>query len=292
MSKRYDAIIIGTGPAGLEAAITMKIRNKDFLLIGNGVSTKVEKAHEISNYLGLPAVKGADLGQAFENHLRQMEIEITDDSITAIYSMGEYFSLTSKTNDMYEAESVILATGVSFGKPYPGEEKYLGRGVSYCATCDAPLYKGKTVAIIGGAPSEENEAIFMREVAGKVYYIPLYKEEIDEIRMEGIEILRDSVQEIAGDKKADTLVLKNQKLEVDGVFILRESISPAQLVPGLKMDGNHIAVTRQMETNLNGCFACGDITGTPYQYIKAAGEGNVAALAAVAYLDKKHRESK
>lgn len=292
MSKRYDAIIIGTGPAGLEAAITMKIRNKDFLLIGNGVSTKVEKAHEISNYLGLPAVKGADLGQAFENHLKQMEIEITEDSITAIYSMGDYFSLTSKSNDMYEAESVILATGVSFGKPYPGEEKYLGRGVSYCATCDAPLYKGKTVAIIGGAPSEESEAIFMREVAGKVYYIPLYNEEIDESRMEGIEILRDSVQEIAGDKKADTLVLKNQKLEVDGVFILRESISPAQLVPGLKMDGNHIAVTRQMETNLNGCFACGDITGTPYQYIKAAGEGNVAALAAVAYLDKKHRDSK
>lgn len=292
MSKRYDAIIIGTGPAGLEAAITMKIRNKDFLLIGNGVSTKVEKAHEISNYLGLPAVKGADLGQAFENHLKQMEIEITEDSITAIYSMGDYFSLTSKSNDMYEAESVILATGVSFGKPYPGEEKYLGRGVSYCATCDAPLYKGKTVAIIGGAPSEESEAIFMREVAGKVYYIPLYKEEIDESKMEGIEILRDSVQEIAGDKKADTLVLKNQKLEVDGVFILRESISPAQLVPGLKMDGNHIAVTRQMETNLNGCFACGDITGTPYQYIKAAGEGNVAALAAVAYLDKKHRDNK
>lgn len=290
MAERYDAAIIGTGPAGLSAAITLKIRNKKILLLGsNDLSPKVEKAHEINNYLGLPAIKGADLGQRFADHLKQMEIEITEDKITAVYAMGDYFSLQSKTNETYEAETVILATGVNFGKPYPGEEQFLGRGVSYCATCDAPLYKGKTVALIGSSPKEETEAEFMSEVAGKVYYIPTYKEPVQV--NDSIEVITDLPVSIEGGLKANKLVLKSQEIEADGFFILRESVSPAQLVPGLALDGNHVAVNRKMETNLPGCFACGDIVGTPYQYIKSAGEGNIAALSAVSYLDQKKRNA-
>lgn len=291
MGERYDVAVIGTGPAGLSAAIALKIRNKTVLLLGSkDLSPKVEKAHEINNYLGLPAIKGEDLAKRFADHLKQMEIEITEDAITSVYAMGEYFSLQSKTNQTYETDAVILATGVNFGKPYPGEEKFLGRGVSYCATCDAPLYKNKKVAIIGFAPKEEAEAEFMAEVADEVYYIPAYKEPVS--LNEKIRVVRDVPVSIEGGMKADKLVLKEQELAVDGIFILRESVSPSQLVPGLVVEDNHVAVNRRMETNLKGCFACGDIVGTPYQYIKSAGEGNVAALSAVSYLDQKKKTAK
>lgn len=288
MGERFDVAVIGTGPAGLSAAITLKIRNKKVLLLGSkALSAKVEKAHEINNYLGLPAIRGDELADRFAEHLKQMEIEITEDAITSVYAMGDYYSLQSKTNQTYEAMAVILATGVNFGKPYPGEEKFLGRGVSYCATCDAPLYKNKKVAIIGSSPKEEAEAEFMAEVADEVHYIPTYREPVS---LGGnIHIVEDTPVSIEGEKKADKLVLKAQELTVDGIFILRESVSPSQLVPGLAVEDNHVAVNRRMETNLKGCFACGDIVGTPYQYIKSAGEGNVAALSAVSYLDQKKR---
>lgn len=141
--ERYDIAIIGTGPAGLEAAITARIRNKKIILFGNkNLSLKVEKAHTIQNYLGLPNIGGEELKAAYEAHLKAMEIEITEDRINAVYAMGEYFALQGNGTN-YEAQTVILATGVSTAKAYPGEEQFLGRGVSYCATCDAPLYRGK-----------------------------------------------------------------------------------------------------------------------------------------------------
>ena len=284
MENRYDVAIIGTGPAGLSAAITLKIRNKNIILFGSkDLSSKVAKAHEIQNYLGLPAISGEALAKKFASHIESMGIEITQEQITTVYSMGDYYSLLSKNNQMYDVSAVILATGVNFGKPYPGEKEFLGIGVSYCATCDAPLYRGKTVAIIGASPKEEAEADFMSEIAGKVYYIPLYKEKVNV--KETITVVEDVPTAIEGEMKAEKLILKNQELTVDGIFILRESVLPEQLVPGLEMDGNHIAVNRRMETNLDGCFACGDIVGMPYQYIKSAGEGNVAALSAVGYLD-------
>ena len=291
MGERYDVAVIGTGPAGLSAAITLKIRNKSILLFGSkNLSEKVGKAHEINNYLGLPAIKGEDLANRFAEHLKQMEIDITEDAITSVYAMGEYYTVQTRTNEMYEATAVILATGVDFGKPYPGEEQFLGRGVSYCATCDAPLYKKKRVAIIGFSPKEEAEAEFMAEVAAEVYYIPVYKEPVSLGNQ--IQVVRDVPVSIEGEKKAERLLLKERELAVDGIFILRESVSPSRLVPGLSVEENHVAVNRRMETNLKGCFACGDIVGPPYQYIKSAGEGNVAALAAVSYLDQKKKEQK
>ena len=286
---RYDIAIIGTGPGGLEAAITAKIRNKNILLIGNKeLSLKVEKAHTIKNYLGIPDAAGTKLSDAFKKHLKDMEIEITEDKISSVYAMGEYFALQG-AEVMYEAESVILATGVVLGKPYPGEEKYLGRGVSYCATCDAPVYRGKTAAVIGYSPKEEAEALFLSEVCERVYYFPLYKEAVN-LDKDNLEIRTDKPLEIKGEMTADTLVTADGELKVDGVFILRESVAPSQLVPGLETEDNHVKVNRKLETSIPGCFACGDITGTPYQYIKSAGEGNVAALSAVAYLDEKKRK--
>lgn len=283
--ERFDIAIIGTGPAGLSAAVTAKVRNKKILLIGDkNLSIKMQKAHTIYNYLGLPEISGENLVKSCTNHLSSMNIEITDDKINVIYAMGKYFAIQG-TKDNYEATTVILATGVNFGKLYKGESEFLGRGVSYCATCDAPLYKGKTAAIIGFSQKEESEAEFMAQVASKVFYFPMYKEDVR--LSEDIEVIHDVPVSVEGNLKADTLITKNNEYKVDGIFFLRESISPAQLMPGLKMNENYIEVNRKMETNIKGCFACGDITGTPYQYIKSAGEGNVAALSAVKYIDRK-----
>lgn len=287
-NELYDVAILGTGPAGVSAAITLKIRNKSIILLGSrNLTDKMGKAHEIQNYPGLPAVKGDELQSAFKKHLDSLGIEITEDQVTACYALGDKFSMTAKSGKTYSAKSVIIATGVSFGKAYEGEEQFLGRGVSYCATCDAPLYKGKKVAVIAQTEKEEEEAKFLAEVCEKVSYIPLYKKEEFEFSGNGkIEIIKDVPLSFQGRMKAEKLVMKNGEVEADGFFILRDSISPKQLVPGLELDGNHIAVNRKMETNIKGCFACGDITGLPYQYVKSAGEGNVAALSAVAYLSK------
>ena len=119
--EKFDAAVIGTGPAGLSAAVTLKIRNKNIILFGSReLSSKLEKAHEIQNYLGFPAVKGGELAENFRTHIENLGIEITEDQITACYSMGEYFSLTSKANKTYSAKAVILATGVNFGRHIVG----------------------------------------------------------------------------------------------------------------------------------------------------------------------------
>ena len=286
-AMRYDIAIVGTGPAGLSAAVTAKLRNKNVILFGSSnLSEKVEKAHEIKNYLGIPSVKGEDLANSFKRHLEDMELSITQEIITMVYDMGEYFNLLSKTNEMYEASTVIIASGTNFGKPYKGEKEFLGRGVSYCATCDAPLYKGKDVVVIGTSVEDEEEALYMSEICNKVCYIPLYSERVK--LNDKIDVIYDIPVEFVGGFKADKLIMKNGELEADGFFILRQSIAPDTLVPGINLDGNSIEVDRKMATNLNGCFACGDVVGAPYQYIKAAGEGNVAALSAVSYLNRKH----
>ena len=290
MNERYDIAIIGSGPAGISAALNAKIRNKRFIIFGSKeISTKLVKAHKINNYLGFYGKSGVEIRDEFANHLKAMDIEITEEKINNIYSMGDYFALMGSKNT-YEATTVILATGVNFGKPLKGEEEYLGRGVGYCATCDAPLYKDKIVTIIAYNKHEESEANFLAQVASKVYYIPMYKEEVEVD--ESIEIIKDTPVEIVGEQFVQKLILKNNEIETDGLFILRDSISPGQLVPGLELDKNHVQVDRKMATNLKGCFAAGDIVGTPYQYIKAAGEGNIAALSAVSYLDELKRNSK
>lgn len=283
--QRYDIAIIGTGPAGLSAALTAKVRNKSILLIGSkNSSVKVEKAHEIQNYLGLPRIAGADMQKAFLDHVASMDIEITEGRVSTVYAMGDYYSL-QVGEEMVEASSVILATGVVQGKPLPGEEEFLGRGVSYCATCDAALYKGKKTIVVAYAKKEEAEANFLAEMAGEVVYIPMYKEEVEV--SDKVKVVKAIPKEITGALKANALVTDQGTLETDGIFILREAVAPGQLVPGLETDGPHVKVDVSMKTNLAGCFACGDIAGIPYQYIKSAGQGNVAALSAVAYLDQK-----
>lgn len=287
---RYDIAIIGTGPAGLEAAITAKVRNKNILLLGTkALSAKVESAHVIQNYLGLPEISGVAMQQQFQKHLDAMNISITEDRANTVYAMGEYFAIQGHA-DMYEAETVILACGMSVAKAFPGEDENLGMGVSYCATCDASLYRGKSAVVIGYSQGEEKEADFLAEIADEVIYIPMYDEETSlGSRVKVMKNVTPIKMERVGSKMV--LTLDNGSIETDGIFILRESVAPSQLVPGLEIEDNRVVVDRSMKTNLAGLYACGDITGAPYQYIKAAGEGNVAALSAVNFLaDKKKKQ--
>ncbi len=289
--ERYDIAVIGTGPAGLEAALTAKIRNKNVLLLGNtNLSDKVEKAHVIKNYLGLPEVSGAEMQKAFAAHLETNGIEITVDRANTVYAMGDYFAVQGH-QEMYEASAVILACGMSVAKPFPGELENLGRGVSYCATCDASLYRGKSAIVIGYSQEEEKEAEFLADVAEEVYYIPMYAEAVSFTNEIKVVV---GVKPVAIDKIGTKvkLQLENDELEADGIFILRESVAPSQLVPGLSIEKNQVVVDRSLRTNIEGLFACGDITGAPYQYIKAAGEGNVAALSAVSFLSEKKKQLK
>ena len=286
--SRYDIAIIGTGPGGLEAAITAKLRNKDIILFGTKeLSPKVTKAVEIRNYLGLPSISGDGLAKAYTDHLEAMDIKINEARISAVYAMGDYFALQA-SGDMYEAKTIIISTGVVAGRPFPGEDENLGRGVSYCATCDAALYKGKEAIVIGYSKREEEGVIFLAERADKVIYIALYKDV--STLSDNIEVVMGNVpKEIVKDGDRMALITNKGEYKADGIFILRDAVSADKLVPGLLMKDGHIVVERDMGTNIEGVFACGDVTGKPYQYIKAAGEGNVAALSAVSYLMSKKR---
>ncbi|KXZ39909.1 thioredoxin reductase (NADPH) [Alkalithermobacter thermoalcaliphilus JW-YL-7 = DSM 7308] len=282
---RYDIAIIGSGPAGLSAAINAKVRNKNIILFGSSnLSDKIVRAPVIDNYLGIYNVNGEGLKNAFRSHIESMDIKINEERATNVYAMGEYF-VVAANDKMYEATTVILATGIEYTKPIKGEEEFLGKGVGYCATCDASLYRGKKVAIIGYNVEAEQEANFLVEIASNVYYIPIYKGNYSLDK--NIQIIKDTPLEVKGKEYVDRLVLKKSEIDVDGVFFIKDSISPKYLVPGLEMEKGHIKVDKNMHTNIKGCFAAGDCTGKPYQYLKAAGEGQIAALSAVSYLDTK-----
>lgn len=277
-----DIAIIGTGVAGLSAAVTATARNKSILLFGDkAVGGKLNVTHDIKNFLGFYKMDGAEIKKELSEHISGLGISVTEKKITNVYKMGDHFTLLSG-QEMFEAKSVILAGGISFGKPLSGESDFLGRGVSYCATCDGMLFKGKSVAVIAYSKAEEKEADFLTEICSEVYYFPQYKEDVSVSPK--CRIISGKNFKITGGMKAEKLSYDGGEIDVSCVFILRENIPPAQLISGIEMDGNHIAVDRKMRTNIPGFFAAGDITGTPYQFAKSAGEGNVACLSAVEFL--------
>ena len=287
----YDCIIIGSGIAGVSAAVNLKIRNKDFLLIGNkDFSAKVQKAENIQNYIGMPELSGMELSEALSNHVDAMEIEVTEKRVNSVLKMDQTFML-SAGSDVFESKTVIFATGVEFSKKIPGEDTFLGRGVSYCATCDGAFYKGKTIAVTGSSREAEKELEFLAEQAQKVYYLPYYLPGEDFKTASNVEIIQERPEELYGNQRVEKVRLKSgMELEVDGIFFLKDALAPSALLPGLKDDGMHIVVDRMMQTNIPGCFACGDCTGRPYQYMKAAGEGNIAAHSVISYLAEEQKK--
>lgn len=281
----FDCAIIGTGAAGVSAALTLKSLNKNFIWFGaDKLSSKIRSAEMIRNYPGLSCVSGNELFEAFFNQIKEMGIVITPQTVTGVYDMGDYYGILCGNNS-FEAKSVILATGVEAVKPVDGELDFVGRGVSYCATCDGFLYKGKTIAIICTSKEFEHEVEYLASITEKVYLIPIYKDYRRDYK--NTEIVSGMPLKIIGNKKAEKLVFKDREIATDGIFMLKSAVSPSVLVSGLQTENGHVTVNRLCETNLSGCFAAGDCTGRPYQYAKAVGEGNVAAHSVVKYLSQK-----
>lgn len=273
---KYDVAIIGTGPAGLSAALNLKLHNKSIIWFGSkDLSLKVEKSERIANYPGLTKISGEDLNKSFRAQIEDMELEITDKLVTTINQSDAGFMLLAD-NEVYEARTLLLAMGAVSGKPYVGEEELLGRGVSYCATCDGYLYKGKTIGVVAAGEKFEHEVKYLAELAEKVYFIPLYKDV--KIDLPNVEIIRSNIKSVNGEMRVSGItLLDGSEIALEGLFLLRNAIAPTTLIKGLEVDGPHIAVKRNMETNIKGCFAAGDCTGRPYQITKSVGEGNVAA---------------
>ncbi len=278
----YDVAIIGTGPAGISAALTLKSLKKNIVWFGSpALSEKIRRAELITNYAGLSSVSGEDFAHALSEQINEMEIEITDKQVTGVYDTGSHYGILCNT-DMYEARTVILASGVEPVKAIEGELEFLGRGVSYCATCDGSLYKGKTIAVVCTSSEYEHEIEYLSGLAKKIYLFPIYKDV--NISNGNVEIIRSVPRKIIGSTRAENLVHSGGELGIDGVFLLKSAISPSALVTGLKTEDGHVVAARDCSTNLAGLFAAGDCTGRPYQYAKAVGEGNVAAHSAVKYL--------
>ena len=276
--------------AGISAALTLQANKKSFLIFGSAeLSDKISKAEKIHNYPGFSDVSGKELVSALKSQLLDANIAVVEEKVTGVYALKEKFTLLTDTGKQYEARTVILATGVESIRLIEGEEAFSGRGVSYCATCDGFLYKGKTIAVVCTSKRLEHEIGYLADFAEKVYLIPMYKNV--EIERDNIIKIQKMPKSIAGGLRVNRLIFSTTPMEgipaelpVDGVFMLRESVSPAVLVGGLNVVDGHVQVDRNMATNLVGCYAAGDCTGRPYQYAKAVGEGNVAAHSVSAYL--------
>ncbi len=281
-----DCIIIGSGIAGISAALTLKANGKNFQIFGNAnLSEKIAKAESIRNYPALYNVTGQELVRALQDQLVVEEIQITAEKVSGVYALKDKFGVATQEGGYYESKTVIFACGVESVKTVKGETEFLGRGVSYCATCDGFLYKDKRIAVLCTSKRLEHEIEHLAGFAKQVYLIPMYKDV--EIKNENVQTIMKMPLEIVGDKRVDKVVFPDRELVVDGFFALRECIAPNAIMDGLQTDNGHIAVSRDMQTNIAGCFAAGDCVGRPYQYAKAAGEGNVAAHSVTAYLATK-----
>lgn len=278
-----DMMIIGGGPAGLSAAINGRRRNKEVVVIGKETnSSKLWQAPHIENYLGIFPVTGLELAEKMREHAVEQGAQFIQDEVQNLwFEDGCYYGMGRE--GQYSARAVILATGVVQGADIAGEERLLGKGVSYCATCDGMFYRNKPVVMISHIPEGEEEARFLAEICSRVFYIPQYA--LRRVIDPRIEVVKGKPKEIIGDKIVEGLSVGDSILEVAGVFIERPSVPMARFLPDLAVDNGSIVVDRAMRTNLPGVFAAGDCVGKPWQVSKAVGEGQIAALSAVRYLE-------
>ena len=278
----YDIAVIGSGPAGLSAAVQARARNRSVLVVGgDDRDNPLYKTPRIDNYLGFPQISGKELLERFRAHADDMGVARKEGRVLNIMPMGDTFYL-SIGSEMEQARAIILATGVVRANKYPGEAEYLGRGVSYCATCDGMLYRGKEVVVVGKAADAPQEANYLQELGCKVTYVS--DKAPDGLRPD-IPFVKAPKVEITGEGKVEALRAGSTTIPCEGVFILRPSVAPAGLLPGLALDNGYIQVDRNMATSVPGVFAAGDCAGLPLQVSKAVGEGLVAGLRAAEYVD-------
>lgn len=232
------------------------------------------RAERVDNYLGLPGLSGPQLLTTLHRHAEEAGAEFRTGKVLSAVRMGDiwYVSIGS---DMENARAIVLAAGVSRGRKFTGEAEFLGRGVSYCATCDGMLYRGKSVAVLGYSDTAKKEAEFLAGIGCSVTYFD-----------------RPRNCAILGEKKVEAITCDGETMPVDGVFLLRPGMAPTDLFPGLAVENGYVTVDRRMATNLPGVFAAGDCTGGPLQVSKAAGEGLTAGQSAAGYAAALMRKTK
>lgn len=285
MEKIFDIAIIGGGPSGLSAAITAGIRNKKVILFdANGFSPRLRKAHLVNNYLGMPNISGKELMDKFVEHALSFNPTIVEQKVLAA-SVGDKAFTLGTSEEFFTARSIILAVGVSSSEIIPGEKEFIGRGVSYCATCDGNFFKGKNIAVVLTVPEAMEEVEFLAELCEEVLLLPRFKMETAP-KHGNIQIVTAEPLEITGTDKVTGVRTKDNYFAVQGVFIFRESDPIDSLFPELRLHGKSIRVGEELETNIQGIFAAGDCTGQPWQISRATGQGIVAALSAVKYLSQ------
>lgn len=276
-----DIIVLGSGPAGLAAAVAARGRGKRALVIGNRPEdSPLARAERIDNYLGLPGLTGAELLERFQRHAEQAGVEFLRGRVISLMQF-QGFALTVGS-DVHQCRALILSPGVVRQAKFPGEQELLGRGVSYCATCDGMLYRKRKVLVYGRSKDAPEEAAFLKSIGCEVTFAAPKR---PEALSEEIPFLQAGKLEVLGSQAVEGARLDGQELECQGVFILRDAVAPTDLLPQLAVREGYIAVDRGMATNVPGVYAAGDCTGTPLQVAKAVGEGHIAGLSACAYLD-------
>lgn len=298
----YDVIIIGAGPAGLSAAIYTIRKLLKTLIISGDVGGQIAWTSDVENYLGFSQVNAAELVSKFEDHVKKFEVEkVIGEQVSSVDLVGRSKRVTTSDGKTYLGRTVIIATGGRH-RPLniPGERELVGKGLSYCSTCDGPLFAGSDVAVVGGGNSALGAVLDLVNIAEKIYLIsltpltgdPIYRDKV--LRSDKVEIfIQHEATRVIGDSMVEGLEFKSlttgeiKTVNVEGVFV-EIGIQPNT---SLFLDilttneRGEILVDTECRTGLAGVFACGDVTNVPYkQVVVAVGEGSKAALSAYGYL--------
>jgi len=305
----YDTIIIGAGPAGFTAGIYAARREMKALIIAKEPGGQLVWAADIENYPGFAKISNTDLVRKMEEQVKNLGVEIKISEVSQIERNDDGTFTVYTNKEKFKAKTVIVAIGLAPRRlAIPGEEKFSGKGVSYCANCDGPFFRGKSVAVVGGGNSAVDAAEIMSKIAKKVYLIHRQEEfkafaaALKEVKeRDNVEIIVNSeLKEISGDKTVEKIKIFNNKtnqettMDIDGVFIEVGRIAATDLVKDFadRNEKMEILVNEKCATRTEGLFAAGDVTQVPFKQITTAtGQGTIAALAAYQYIREKEGKS-
>jgi len=298
----YDVVILGTGPAGLQAAIHAARTKVTVLVMGREHKSSLFKAH-VENYCCMAGISGEELLQQGVRQAMDSGAHFLHEDVIKTSRDGDTFVILTESEKKIRTRTLVMAMGVSRNRlGVPGEKQYLGQGVSYCVDCDANFYKDSTVAVIGNESAAVSGALTLLFYAKKVHLISDKLQVSDrlgyQIQESDVEIhLGRKVIEIVGNDAVNGLILDNgQKLNVDGVFIETGAKGAVELAAtlGVALDAEkfqYVVTDKQQQTNIKGIYAAGDICGPPWQMAKAVGEGRVAGLSAAKYAKQMKQQS-
>jgi thioredoxin reductase (NADPH) len=297
--KTYDVIILGTGPAGLQAAIHAARKKVSVLVLGKETRSSVYHAH-VKNFCCIFNITGEEILKTGRQQAVNFGAELLEEDVLNILPDGTQFKVISESGTALMCKSLIVATGTTRNKlGVSGEKEFLGSGVSYCVECDANFFKSQDVAVVGGASAAVGGALTLLEYARSVYLICDQLDVADtlaaELKQSNVIIRKNQkVKEIGGDDSVKEIVLEDQsRIPVTGVFIELGARGVMELAAhlGIQFDDEmkYIDTNKKMETNVPGVFAAGDICGPPWQMAKAVGEGCVAGLAAAGHVKRLKR---